>query len=136
MTDNCVFLDASFWISYRDPRESNSIRARRALEKEFQQRSNFVTTLPVICEIQAYFVRHQTLRFMILNDLWQNPLLRIEEVTIDDQDQAIDFLRSRRDKAYSLCDAISFVVMRRLGIRKAASFDEHFRQFGEFEIVN
>ena len=136
MTDNCVFLDASFWISYRDPRENNSKRARRALEKEFQQRSIFVTTLPVICEIQAYFARHPTLRFMILDDLWQNPVLRIEEVTIDDQDQAIDLLRSHRDKAYSLCDSISFVVMRRLGVRRVASYDEQFRQFGEFEIVN
>ncbi len=136
MTENYVFLDASFWISYRDPRESNSQRARRALENEFQQRSNFVTTLPVICEIQAYFARHPTLRSMILNDLWHNPVLRIEEVTIDDQDQAIELLRSRRDKAYSLCDAISFIVIRRLGVRRAASFDEHFRQFGEFEIVD
>lgn len=73
---------------------------------------------------------------MILNDLWHNPVLRIEEVTIDDQDQAIELLRSRRDKAYSLCDAISFIVIRRLGVRRAASFDEHFRQFGEFEIVD
>ncbi|MDB6057270.1 MAG: hypothetical protein JWO95_1114, partial [Verrucomicrobiales bacterium] len=39
------------------------------------------------------------------------------------------------DKDYSLCDALSFVIIRRIGLRQAASFDKHFRQFGEFEVL-
>ena len=47
----------------------------------------------------------------------------------------MQLLRQYRDKSFSLCDAVSFIVMRRLGLRQAATFDEHFRQLGEFEVI-
>jgi hypothetical protein len=43
--------------------------------------------------------------------------------------------RAHEDKAYSLCDAASFVVMKRLGIRKAIAFDRHFREYERFIIL-
>lgn len=40
-------------------------------------------------------------------------------------------LHSRRsDKAWSLTDCISFVVMRERGIQRALAHDRHFEQFG------
>ena len=131
-----VFLDASFWIAYRRKLDPNAERASEVLKKLFARRPNLVTTFPVVCEIQAYFARHPRLKYVVLNDLWQNPVLLIEEITFKDQERAVEILRSHRDKSYSLCDALSFVVMERLGIKKAASFDAHFRQFGEFEIID
>jgi predicted nucleic acid-binding protein len=45
-------------------------------------------------------------------------------------------LRSpHRDKAYSLCDAFSFVVMQRLGIVEVIAFDRHFREYGKFTVL-
>jgi predicted nucleic acid-binding protein len=52
-----------------------------------------------------------------------------------DQEEAIRILRSQRDKDYSFCDAISFVVMRRFDLQRVAAFDDHFRQFGGFEVI-
>jgi predicted nucleic acid-binding protein len=43
---------------------------------------------------------------------------------------ALEFLRRRADKRFSLTDCVSFVVMDRLGIREALSFDAHFEQAG------
>lgn len=43
---------------------------------------------------------------------------------------AIALLRSRADKTYSLCDAVSFVLMYRLGITEALTTDRHFEQEG------
>ena len=65
-----------------------------------------------------------------------NPLVRIEEITHSDQQQAFELLRRHADKSYSLCDAISFVVIGRLGLRQALSFDDHFRQFGGFQVFS
>ena len=48
---------------------------------------------------------------------------------------AIGLLRQHVDKSYPFCDAISFVVMQRLGTKRVAAYDDHFRQFGEFEQV-
>ena len=131
-----IFLDASFWIAYRDDEEVLHLAARRVMEDLARQRPHFVTTLPVICEIHAYFARDRQKRELLLMDLFNNPILEVEEVSHQDQKVALEILRSHRDKNYSLCDAISFAVMRRLKIARAVALDVHFRQFGEFEILN
>ena len=42
----------------------------------------------------------------------------------------IDLLLARPDKKYSLCDAVSFVLMRRAGLAEALTTDKHFEQEG------
>jgi uncharacterized protein len=132
---NRIFLDSSFWISYRNERESRQSDAQRVLAELFRQRTHFVTTLPVICEIHATFSRTPRKRAQVLEELFNNPLVTVEDVSHQDQKAAIELLRANHDKTYPLCDAISFVIMRRLKIHRAASFDIHFRQIGEFEVV-
>ena len=44
--------------------------------------------------------------------------------------EALDLLHARRDKSYSLCDAMSFVIMRERGLTDALSTDRHFEQEG------
>jgi predicted nucleic acid-binding protein len=131
-----IFLDASFWIAYRDQDDAPHPIARRIVLDLFRERTQLVTILPVICEIHAYFAREISTRQRILNDLCGNRILAVEEISQSDQEEAVELLRSRRDRSYSLCDALSFIVMRRLHLRRALSFDNHFRQFGEFEIIS
>lgn len=45
-------------------------------------------------------------------------------------EQAVTLLENRDDKAYSLCDAVSFIVMREHGIAEALTTDRHFEQEG------
>jgi predicted nucleic acid-binding protein len=130
-----VLLDASFWIALRDPREPQHGQARQAAERLLRQRTRFVFTSFILAETHAYFSRSPALRTQILDDAQQNPALHWEPVRQSDETAAVALLRQHRDKEYSLCDAISFVVMQRLGICRAATFDGHFRQFGGFEIV-
>ena len=133
---NRVFVDASFWIVLREETEDNHIAARELIAELFRQRSQLVTTLPVVCEIHAYFTRKQFKRELVLNELCRNPIVTVEDVLHQDRDAALRLLATHRDKSYSLCDALSFIVMRRLGVKRALAFDEHFRQFGEFEILS
>ena len=44
--------------------------------------------------------------------------------------QALDFLRERPDKDWSLCDAVSILLMMRRGIAEALTTDHHFEQAG------
>ena len=44
--------------------------------------------------------------------------------------QAVQLLLEREDKSYSLCDAVSFLVMRSFGILEALTTDRHFKQEG------
>jgi predicted nucleic acid-binding protein len=132
---NRVLLDASFWIALRDAREPFHGRARQLTQELLAARTFFVFTSFILGETHAYFSRSALLRAQILDDAQKNPVMRWEAVSPVDETAAIELLRRHRDKCYSFCDAVSFVLMRRLGIRRVATFDDHFRQIGEFGLI-
>jgi len=43
---------------------------------------------------------------------------------------ALSLLQQRLDKTWSLCDAVSFILMQRFGITQALTTDHHFEQAG------
>ena len=59
----------------------------------------------------------------------------VERVSKGDESLAIDLVRSHEDKTCSLCDAMSVVVMARLGITDAIPFDRHFAEYGRFALL-
>lgn len=63
-------------------------------------------------------------------DLVDNP--DIETIWVDEQlhGKAMELLIAREDKTYSLCDAVSFVLMRQRGMTDALTTDRHFEQEG------
>jgi uncharacterized protein len=65
-----------------------------------------------------------------VSDLVANP--DIETVWIDDllHQKAMALLRRRLDKTYSLCDAVSFVLMAERSMSEALTTDRHFEQEG------
>ncbi len=130
-----VFLDSSFWIAYRDARQTHHPQAREAVAVLFRERAQFVSTAFIFAETHATFARSQPVRERIIADFWENPLMHLAEVTDADHRKAIALLRQNGDQSYPFCDAISFVVIKRLGVRRVAAFDDHFRQFGGFEMV-
>jgi uncharacterized protein len=132
---NRVLLDASFWIALRDTREPFHGRARQLTQQLLAAHTFFVFTSFILAEIQAYFSRSAPLRIQVLDDAQKNPVMRWEAVSPADEAEAIQLLRQHRDKCYSFCDAVSFVLMRRLEMQRVATFDDHFRQIGEFELI-
>jgi uncharacterized protein len=74
------------------------------------------------------FPRLSVLSFVV--DLLDTP--DIETVWVDEQlhRDAIKLLTVRQDKTYSLCDAVSFVLMHQRGIIEALTTDRHFEQEG------
>jgi uncharacterized protein len=135
VSERRVFLDSSFWVCLRDEREVNHDRAVAVARGLLRQRLRFVITPLVFAETHAYFSRASRRRQQVLDDFEHNPIIACEPLTGPDQSEAIRLLRLHRDKTYSFCDAVSFVLMRRLGVKQAASFDDHFRQFGECEVI-
>lgn len=56
--------------------------------------------------------------------------IRVVRVTPQDERVAREILTRYTDKDWSFADATSFVVMERLGIRYAFTFDSDFAQYG------
>jgi predicted nucleic acid-binding protein len=133
---NPVFVDASFWIALRSRQEPEHKAARELAQRLAAERQPLLTTDLVFAEIHAYFSRWRRLREQILSDFWDSGLFQLRDTSFADKQAAVRLLRANDDKTYSFCDAVSFVVMQRLHLRRVASFDEHFRQHGGFEVLS
>ena len=70
-----------------------------------------------------------------LDALVDNP--DIEVFWINEQVHRVAFalLLARRDKEYSLCDAVSFILMRQRNIVQALTTDKHFEQEGFIRLL-
>jgi len=60
----------------------------------------------------------------------ENPAIEVAWVDEALHRAAMIFLLARLDKGYSLCDAVSFLIMREQGITEALTTDHHFEQEG------
>lgn len=80
-----------------------------------------------LCQVRG-LPRAAALSFVV--ELIANPL--VEVIWGDEMLHrvALTFLQSRLDKTYSLCDAVSFLLMRQRGITGALTTDHHFEQAG------
>ncbi|OCQ94731.1 nucleic acid-binding protein [Oscillatoriales cyanobacterium USR001] len=74
------------------------------------------------------FPRSSVLAFVV--DLLDHPDIKIVWVDEVLHRAAVELLMVRQDKTYSLCDSVSFIVMREQGITEALTTDRHFEQEG------
>jgi len=56
--------------------------------------------------------------------------VKIEYITLEDEEKAKDYLRKYNDQPFTFVDALNFVVMNRINIFKVFAFDRHFSTVG------
>jgi predicted nucleic acid-binding protein len=63
-------------------------------------------------------------------ELQDNPLVQVVYVDELLHQEALELLQQRLDKKWTLCDAVSFLLMQQQGIVEALTTDAHFEQAG------
>ncbi len=124
-----MLLDTSGLFSYHDRRDARHGDAVTF----FDTASVRITHSYVLAEFVPLCYTRALDRMGALSfvtDLLDNP--HVEVVWVDQvlHRVALAFLRSRLDKDYSLCDAVSFLLMRYRGLSEALTTDRHFSQEG------
>jgi uncharacterized protein len=133
-----VFVDSGAFFALLASGDAMHARAAELFEQADADGWSLVTTNAVLYETYALLLtrsrpgRQNALAFL---DMLSADDYRVERVRKGDEDQAVALLRAHTDKAYSLCDALSFVVMERLGIKDVVAFDRHFREIGRFNVL-
>ncbi|MBI5161631.1 MAG: type II toxin-antitoxin system VapC family toxin [Micrococcales bacterium] len=133
-----VFVDSGGFFAYLVLEDAAHERAVKAFDRVQTEGSSLVATNAVLFETHALILsrardgRDLALRFL---DSVLMGLCRVERVTRLDEQHALDLIRKQQDKAFSYCDALSFVVIERLGIEQAIAFDRHFRQYGRLTLL-
>lgn len=113
-------------------------RADALFERAARESWELVTTNAVVVETYSVLLarsrdgRRAAIAFLDAVTAGES---RIERVRTEDETAAFSLLRAHSDKTYSLCDALSFVVMERLDLTEAIAFDRHFREYGRFSIL-
>lgn len=129
-----MLLDTSGLYSFFDDKDF-----RHAKASAFVESANVrITTSYVLakfiplCQVRK-LNRRKTLEFV--ETLVKNPLIKIVWVGENLHNQAFELLQNRLDKTYSLCDAVSFIVMRERGMSEALTTDKHFEQEGFIKLL-
>ena len=129
-----VFVDSSafFALIAREDRHHKEAALFASADRENWE---LVTTNATVFECHALLLNrsrpgyHNAIAFL---DLIEEDEYRVERVKRRDEKRAVQLVRTQPDKTYSLCDALSFAVMERLGLTDALAFDEDFRSYGRF----
>ena len=118
-----VFVDSSFWFAAVVVKDDGNARAKSIL----RETSDHVTTDHVIVEtwllLNSRYHRQAAERFW---DHVRGAGVRIEFATAADLAAAWAIGEAFPDQDFSIVDRTSFAVMERLGISRAASFDQDF----------
>lgn len=132
-----VFLDTSGWIAAAVRGQSHHEAARTAYTSAVRQGYRIVLTPMVLGESHALFLRllGREIATAALASALSDPthvVLPVDDALVKDAVER--WLRPYRDHSFSLCDAVSFEVMKREGITRALSIDRHFATAG-YEII-
>jgi predicted nucleic acid-binding protein len=133
-----VFVDTSGFAGLLVAEDASHRRAVELFEQARSEHWALLTTNGVVMEcyslllVRARDGRRSAIRFL---DALEHDQVRVERIRGADEQRAAALLRAHQDKDYSLCDAISFLVMERLDIAEAIAFDRHFREYGKFRIL-
>jgi predicted nucleic acid-binding protein len=129
-----IFVDSSFWIATRLPRDARH-RAAIELLRQYGD-ADLVTSNHVRGETWTFLRRRAGHRSAVhfLDRLRRTPRLRVVFVTEPLEADALRWLRRHDERAYSFVDATSFALMRSLRIREALAFDEDFAAAGFVEL--
>ena len=131
-----IFVDTGWFKGMIDKSDEHHIRARSIYRGLKKNRSALLTTNFVVGETFTLVRRSCGLYWAKkLNELLTSlkSSLEIERVTGEDEGRVWEWFWYDW-KRLSYLDCTSFAVMKRLGLKKVATFDEHFEMAG-FERV-
>lgn len=126
-----LFVDTSGFYALANSNDPYHPDARNALAAAGRSRARVLTTNFVVAETHALFLarRGRVVALDAVRRILAGATV-VERVTESDEAAGLELIEQYGDRDFSYVDALSFVVMRRLGIEAALSSDRHFVQFG------
>jgi uncharacterized protein len=129
-----IFVDTGAWFACVVPWDANHGAAAAWIG---ENQETLVTTDYVLDETLTLLrVRHESERALAFGQqLFSGQLGDLYLLQEADLHEAWRVFRDFADKQWSFTDCTSKVTMERLGLEAAFAFDQHFRQFGNVQVV-
>lgn len=131
-----VWLDTSAIFAAASPRSDRHGEAGAAYRTLLTGTGRLVMSDLIVAELHALALArvHPGFGLDLVDRLFTSSRIEIVAAGIERMAAAADLLRRRPGRAYSLTDAVSFVLMRELAISRAFTLDVDFAAEG-FEVV-
>ena len=127
-----VFIDTSYLLALELANDQSHQVAKDHWQLLVKSLPPLVTTSYVFDEVVTFFNSrgYHAKAVQVGNGLLRSPSVKL--IHIDDAlfQAGWAYFQQHQDKTYSLTDCISFVVMQKLNISTALTFDKHFVQAG------
>lgn len=124
-----MLLDTSGLLCYFNANDSlHRLAAQSFTDARWRVIHNYVLAEFVALSQARRLPREDSLAFA--GALTDDPKVDLHWVDRPLHNEAMQLLETQLDKTYSLCDAVSFALMRRLGLLDALTTDHHFEQAG------
>lgn len=124
-----VFVDTGAWFAYFVRRDPDHNLARKWVSNNDSQLD---TSDYILDELFTLLKLRESYTVAVAAGkiLTEEKICQIIKITTDDFARAWNVFVQFSDKGWSFTDCTSKVIMERLNISTAFSFDEHFEQFG------
>ena len=127
-----VFIDASFYLSLLNPQDNNHQKAMLIAEK--YKNADYITSYMVLGELLTVASMRYDKELAIL---FVEKILKSRTKIIMEKKElikkAFDIFKQIRSKNISWVDCYSLVLMKKLKIKKALTFDRHFKKLGQLK---
>lgn len=130
-----MFVDANAFIARAFRKDGDFATACTGFQRLARDGTPLLTTGLVIAEVLNYTRKRSPVFFtvQVADGIFQFPRLTIHRPELDDESAAMRLMQEYADQDFSFTDCVSFAVMRKLGLKKAFTFDRDFSVAG-FEI--
>lgn len=127
-----LFLDTSYLIAVESATDQHHKAADAHWRTLLESPRRLVTSSYVLVEVVTLLNnrRSHSKAVELGNNLLSSRLFNVVHVNEELFYEAWRYFQKNKDKRYSLTDCVSFVLMKKLGITEALTFDRHFVQAG------
>lgn len=128
-----LFLDSSGWFAALSPAERAHSAARALYDAAISHGSPLITTPLVVAEVHTLVLRWRGPRLAaaFLGAAFDGTVHHVVSLDAGLFDAAVErWIRRFADQRFSLCDGVSFEVMRQRRMTSALTLDAHFEHAG------
>jgi len=130
-----LFVDTSAWLALYDADDGQHENAVKKSGDIRKSKIDLVTSDYILDESITVIRRRISHKSAVAfgESVMNSDIVKIVSVTDETFFESWEMFRRYDDKKFSFTDCASFILMKKMGIRRAFTFDRHFRQAG-FEI--
>src|SRR6266568_1453141 len=131
-----IFVDSGAWIALALSRDPLHAQAREQWDILQGAGAKLHTSVPVVIETFTFLERNanRDVALMWKESVFKRGAAKIVQCELRDLEQSWQYFQGAGFHKLSLVDATSFVIMKRLRMRLAFTFDHHFAMAG-FRLV-